>query len=118
MSDHIVTVEFDQWGTTNTLRCTAPADALCRARYTCECEEWSEEGLIDGFPVHTVQRWDEATDEDVEDSHVGRFDPEYCNLREWFENTDEPLSGQSTFSVTAEWQGDHYSFHPAKEKAS
>lgn len=104
---HTVTVEFEPgYGQRTTLRCHADADALCHAVYDCQCVEWYGSGTEDGRPFH-------CAGEDETERHYGRFEPYYCNIREWFENSDDPMGGDITFAVTATWAGDHYDFEPA-----
>jgi len=112
---HTVTARFeDGWfaEALASMKCTAPADALCHAVWDCGCEEWSDPRIEDGRPVHSVIVYDD--EEDREEWHVGRFDPEFCNLREWFDNSDETLNGDVTFPVTPEWTGEGYVFNVAR----
>lgn len=108
MSDtrhHHATVTWDVHGPSSAMTCTAPPDALCHATYDCQCEEWVDAGVEDGRPWHADH--DEA---DAECRHYGRFNPDECGLRDWYENSDEPLAGTLTFPVTPEWNGDGYTF--------
>lgn len=93
---------------TATMTCTAPEQSLCRAVWDCGCEEWGDPRIEDGRPVHTIIEY--GDDEDIEVDHVGRFDPAFCNLREWFHGSDETLNGKIVVAVTPEWTGDGYMF--------
>lgn len=112
-ADHTVTAEWDggYGGTTFTFRCHAGPESECHAVYDCACEEWTHVGIEDGRPWH--EAYDREADKEVR--HVGTFDPNECNLRDWFENTDDPMYGSLTFAVEAEYQGDFYLFRPAQE---
>lgn len=103
MADHTVTVDYDQdpFAGDQTMTCNAPPLSQCHAVFDCECESWSEIGIVDGNPRHTS--WGDEV-------HVGRFNPKECNLRDWFEGTDECLAGSFTAPVDAEWEGDFYTF--------
>lgn len=114
MSAHTVTAEWDRHGGVSyRFTCTAPAEALCHSVYgaDCACEEWREGGVEDGKPYHVVEEWDYEARTVTEVRHWGTFNRTECNLRDWFENTDEALVGGSvTFPVEDEWQGDYYAF--------
>lgn len=102
---HTVTLTFNGVAPTATFACHAPSTAICHAVWTCACEEWDEAGVTDGVPWHRVD------DSDIEPHrHEGALDDRECNLRDWFENSDDPLHGHVTVPVTATWQGDHYTF--------
>jgi hypothetical protein len=106
--EHIVTVEFEEgYGQHVRMTCHAPADSMCHAEFDCECELWWNTGVEDGRPWH-------ATDYDNPDAerHYGKFTPDFCNLREWFSNSDDPMSGSVSFPVEASFEGDYYSFKP------
>ena len=51
---------------------------------------------------------------DDEARHVGRFDPGWCNIVEWFEDGDgaDDMTGTFTFPVTPVFEGDHYTYGP------
>ncbi|WP_353707632.1 hypothetical protein ABRQ22_17375 [Cellulosimicrobium sp. ES-005] len=106
---HTVTARFEDGRhveALSTMTCTAPADALCHAVWDCDCEAWDLPRVEDGRPVHMSMYGGE---------HTGQLDPEFCNLREWFDNSDETLNGEITFPVTPEWTGDGYLFNAAQD---
>lgn len=108
MSTHLVTADWEpNGGPSMSLKCEAPAEALCHAVWACECEEWDEDGVEDGKPWHRHDG----------DSHLarhrGKFDPTECNLRDWFENSDEPMEGAIVFRVDPVFHGDYVTFKPA-----
>ena len=109
-TDHVVRIEF-HGGLTYTMTCTALADAMCHARYDCECEAWIDADVRDGLPTHRVGDYDMPTRDD-EARHVGRFDPGWCNIVEWFEDGDgaDDMTGTFTFPVTPVFEGDHYTY--------
>lgn len=101
---HTVTVEWgDHGGVSYQFRCNAPAEALCHAVYTCECDEWTDGGVENGRPWHSSVRYDDA-DVEHEDRHYGTLDPDECGQRDWFENSDEVLRGSVTFPVTGTYE--------------
>ena len=108
---HFVEVNLEDWhpGDCPTLICKAPADALCHAVWTCDCESWHSQGVEDGAPWHSTGDYSERLDE----RHVGTFDPEFCNLKEWAANSDECLRGKVTVPVVPEWDFDFVTFHAA-----
>lgn len=106
-SEHTVTVKFDHWGTHATLVCTAPLESQCHAVYSCDCEEYGGTGTDDGRPWHLPLY--EDPNEPVE-RHYGHFDPDECDLKNWFEETDDPLDGGLTFDVTPVWENSAYRF--------
>lgn len=112
-ADHFVTIdlELNFIADRPNLICKAPADAMCHAVYTCGCESWFEGGVEDGKPWHAPGDYSEPE----YGRHVGVFDPTECNLRDWAENSDECLRGTVTLPVTAEWEGDYYTFHAVDE---
>jgi hypothetical protein len=105
---HSVTIDYgkDGYPATLSLTCSAPADAPCRAEWTCDCEEfsWSGNGT-DGLPVHTT--WSEESDDEVE--HVGTFGTG-CNIADWFADSDDVMRGKVTVPVTPRWDGDCFEF--------
>lgn len=109
---HTVTARFEDGHFVEalaTMTCTAPADALCHAVWNCDCDSWCTQGVnSEGLPFH-------ESEDDYGPDHVGRFDPEFCNLREWFDGSDETLNGEITFPVTPEWTGDGYRFSAVKD---
>lgn len=94
-----------------TMTCNAPPDAMCHARYDCECEAWIDAGVTDGLPTHRVGDGDRESWHD-ETRCVGRFDPDWCNYVEWFHdgNGHEEMYGALHVSVVPEWQGEFYRF--------
>lgn len=110
-ADHFVTIDLEDWspGDRPTLICKAPDDAMCRALWTCECEEWFKSGIEGGRPWHAPGDYSEPEYE----RHVGRFDSTECIYRDWAENSDECLRGIVTIPVTPEHNGDHVLFHAA-----
>jgi len=102
--DHTITVEWGTHGGVDyAFRCHAGPESLCHAVYDCTCEEWTDGGVKDGKPYHTVMTYDDAYAEH-EVRHVGRFEPDECNERDWFENSDECLRGKVTFPVVGEYE--------------
>lgn len=102
MTHHSITIEFDAGGPFPhlTWTCNAPADALCRAEYDCECEAWHWEESVEGVPQHR------NFDEDVHTGHLG----DECRLRAWFEESDGHVFGTVTVPAEATWTGDGYGF--------
>jgi hypothetical protein len=96
-AEHTVTVVWEcGYPPTYRFACHAPAGALCHADFDCPCETWRNLRVDgDGRPSHT---------DDAGVRHVGGYG-ETCNLREWFENGDEPLEGHITFTVMPSWDG-------------
>jgi len=82
-------------------RCDAPSDGLCHVVYDCSCESWHSEEMVDGIPQHR------DSDDEV---HMGRFVAE-CRLDDWFDNSDEVLSGDVTIPIRPEWVEGYYIFH-------
>lgn len=116
---HTVTAEWGQYGAAYRFHCAAPPESLCHAVYDCHCEGWIDAGIESGRPWHTIAEYDEdATDGDRDVRHLGVLKPDECGLRDWFENTDDPLHGAVTFPVRAEWEGDYYTFHPQQGGAA
>ncbi|SFK31786.1 hypothetical protein [Cellulomonas sp. KH9] len=108
---HTVTADFgrDGWPI-YTFNCHAPAESPCHAVYDCGCDDgWADETVVDGVPSHRPMYDDEGT------RHAGHLNTQACNLRDWFENSDEVLRGAYTFPVTPDWQGDHVLFHAVDE---
>lgn len=113
MSDHTVTVEWEDGSISPYMRfrCNAGPESLCHAVWTCECEEYDETGVTDGRPWHMLaDGYRDVTYSGVQ-RHVGKFEPDECSLRDWFENSDESLRGSVTFPVEGEWDGDSYLFN-------
>jgi len=103
MAEHEVTAEWGvHGGVEYTFRCNAPAESLCHAVYDCTCEEWTDGGVEDGVPYHTVGSDDPVDIETIR--HYGRFEPDECNERDWFENSDECLRGKVTFAVDGQYE--------------
>jgi hypothetical protein len=109
---HFVTLDLEDWhpGDRPSLTCEAPADAMCHAVWTCQCEWWHGSGVSDeGKPWHSVG----DLNEDDGERHYGTFDPTECNLRDWAENSDECLRGKVLLPVRAEFDYDAVLFHIA-----
>ena len=106
--DHTVTLEFDgDLHPIATMKCTAPIEAACHARYDCDCESWAEDGIESGVPWHRVEPGDQP--------HYGHLDPLDCGFVTWFDAGSDSLSGSVTFAVTPDWQGDYYLFEAVDE---
>ena len=108
-ADHFVKVDLEAgWpGDHPTLICKATADAICHAVWTCDCESWHDQGVEGGVPWHSTGDYSERLTE----RHVGRLDPDRCNLSDWAENSDECLRGTITVPVVAEFDYDFVTFH-------
>lgn len=102
MSGHSVTIEWRDGWQSYTFTCDAAPDSLCRVAWDCVCESWNDQGVEDGVPWHSH--------DDGEWRCLGSFVEGLCNLRDWFENTDECIEGTLTVPVTARFQGDFYLF--------
>ena len=104
MSDHTLDITFDE-GARASLICAAPADALCRAVWVCECESIGGYEVIDGSPTH---KGDEHRA-----PHVGQFVSDACNYRDWFDEGEgiDEVSGRLSVDIEADWQGDYYEFN-------
>lgn len=111
--DHFVRIDLERSfpGDRPDLICKAPADAMCHAVYTCGCESWCKQGIEDGKPWHVPGDYSEPEYE----RHVGRFDPTECNLRDWAENSDECLKGESLIPVEPEFVDEYYLFHAVSD---
>lgn len=111
MAEHTVTVEWDRHGREGfTFHCDAGPESMCRAVWTCECEFWGQAGVMLGRPWHAIDDGDEDLVLGIPVRHIGRFETDECNLRDWFENSDEALHGSVTFPVEASWDGDSCTF--------
>lgn len=98
-SEHHVTIDYGRDGSpTLSLTCSAPADAPCRAEWSCDCEEFVWGEVEDGKPAHYTF---DSEDEPV--THVGAFVPDYCSLVDWFDNSEEMMRGAVTVSVRVKW---------------
>lgn len=110
---HHVTATWDGSGWPSVfMKCTAPSASSCHARWDCSCETFTLEHDFEGKPVHIAQEWGG----DIEEEHVGEYDAEWCNLREWFSaDGQELLAGTITFPVKASWEYDYYNFEIVEE---
>jgi len=106
---HFVTFDLEGFrpGDRPKLTCTSPADAMCRAVWTCACEQWFKFGVEDGKPWHVPGDYSEPEYE----RHVGTFDPNECVYVDWADNSDECLGGIITIPVEPEHHGDYVTFH-------
>lgn len=108
VADHEVTLAVDGGYATREFVCNAPAESLCHADFDCGCEHYYHASIRNGVPSHRPDPRDDDT------WHTGRFDPTFCNLRDWFEADDgESLTYRVTLPVRATWEGDFYSFEAA-----
>lgn len=102
---HTVTARFDGDGCRPLLRltCDSSPDALCRAEFECECEQYFDSKVVDGKPTH-------RPDWDSDETHVGSFGTG-CNIATWFDVADgEELTGTVSFEIAPEWQGEFYTY--------
>jgi len=105
MSEHTVTIEFEDGCRSYTFTCNAGPKSLCHARYTCDCETWYDQSIRNGVPAHRPDPFDEGL------WHAGVFDADECSHKPWFDEADDaPLDGEVTFSVNPVWQGDYETF--------
>jgi hypothetical protein len=115
---HFVTFDLEDWhpGDCPRMTCTAPADAMCHAVWSCDCEWWCKDGIEDGQPWHAPGDFSEHEYE----RHIGKFDPKVCMFSDWAENSDECLRGVVTIPVTPEHDGDYVLFRaiPGKVEVS
>lgn len=108
--DHTVTVEFEGDTTWHgPMTCHAPAEALCHASWTCDCESWVHQGVTDGVPWHSEQDADDPLTRSTE-RHVGTLDPTYCQHVEWYAATDA-LEGTVSLAVTPRFVAGGVEFH-------
>ena len=90
------------------LVCNAGPEGLCHAVWTCDCEVWNEEGIRNGVPAH--QPGGDGEDDNEGVWHAGTFDPDKCNLQDWFDNSDECVFGEIRVPVREVWHGDYVTF--------
>lgn len=108
-TDHTVTVTWDTFGPSYEFRCTAPADALCRVVWACDCETYYDTRIEDGTPLHTPEGgYDDGNAEDST-PHEGTFGTD-CHLAPWFTEEDAPLAGSARLAVTPVWDGDLHGY--------
>ena len=107
-TNHFVRIDLESsWpGDHPTLICKAEPDAMCRAVWTCECEEWFKSGIEDGKPWHVPGDYSEPEYE----RHVGVFDPNECVYVDWADNSDECLRGVIIIPVEPQHHGDYVTF--------
>lgn len=102
---HSVTITFEEGYPSYRFTCTAPADALCRADWSCDCEKYYDEQVRNGVPAHRPHWGDPDT------WHAGVFKTDFCGIKAWFDGSSEnPLDGEVTVPVEAEWDGEYYAF--------
>ena len=103
MSDHTLDITFDE-GFSASFICAAPADALCKAVWVCECESIGGYAVINGLPTHKGDAHRAP--------HVGKFVADACNYRDWFDGGEGlyEVAGRLSVDVEADWQGDYYDF--------
>ena len=86
------------------LMCESATDAMCHAVWDCDCEEWAATFTAEGKPMHGVL--------EDEFAHVGRFDPDYCNIADWINESgieDQQVAGDFVrFPVEVTWTGHGY----------
>lgn len=105
---HELTITFDPYGPTYTMECHALHDAPCRARFTCDCERWADQGRTeDGIPWHCGY----AEYGDTE-RHYGEFAPDWCNVVEWFTVADgiQETTGSVVVPVKYAWEGEFFRY--------
>jgi hypothetical protein len=118
MSDHTLTIEFDD-GVYTTLACHAPGDAECHVVWDCDCEEFYSFSVEDGVPIHYPAYDTPTTTVDDGLACRGHFDPDACNLRDWHSNSDDGdvLTGTLTVPVTGSWGHECYVFDVTPKEA-
>lgn len=105
----------------HTVVCNEPPEALCRAQFPCDCEEYAAWGLDDaGVPWHTLT--DGYMDDDEREQaaqgnptrHYGQHGGE-CTYALWLNEGDDPAEsgyGTADVPITAfTWLGDGYEWH-------
>ena len=105
MADHVIVYDLQHPGN-GELECHAAPDAMCHAVFDCDCEGYYGYHVVDGKPHH------HSSYDGIEASghHVGHFDPDLCNLRDWHENSDEDVFGAVRVAVEPDWQEDYVEF--------
>lgn len=104
MSGHSVTIEAEErWGIHVTFHCDEPAEAMCRAIWRCECEQYYSSCIRNGVPAH------QPDPDDPDCWHAGTFGGD-CDLRAWFDEGEDLLIGKVTLPVEAQWQDGYYTF--------
>ena len=68
--------------------------------------------VVEGKPTHLPDPHDRHL------WHTGRFEYTTCALADWFEDDDEPLSGDFTFGVEAFAENGGWVFRPVKAVTS
>ena len=90
------------------VRCNEPSTAPCHAVFDCGCDDYSGASILggDGPPYHITQSGEEEI-------HVGRFQPAYCGVEEWFSMFDPEvlLSGEYAIPLRVEWGNDGPTLH-------
>lgn len=116
-SEHTLVIKYTKGWQQMHINCHAHEQAMCHAVFDCACEEYFNLRIIDGHPVHDHSVLDDDDNEQVE-QHIGEFEDDECNLKDFFDNTDEPVEkGCIEVPVEAVWEGEYYSFHiPTEEE--
>jgi hypothetical protein len=91
-------------------KCSAPSEALCRAKWDCDCESWSRVGVDEQGPWHEVyDGWDLEAGR-----HYGKPGGD-CGWILFIEDCPDELGkGEVTFPITMEWNGDGYVWSPSE----
>lgn len=106
MSMHTITYDLFYPGN-GTMTCHAPVGAPCRAVWDCDCESTYGYHVKDGKPHH-YSTYDDGIS--VRGHHVGRFDPDECNLCDWHGSSEGDVIGAVVVDVEPQWEGDYYTF--------
>ena len=104
---HSMTIEWDGgfYGPTYSPECSAPPEAICRARWDCGCESWDDYGVDESGPWHLA--YDSETD--AETRHYGTAGGECGHLLFIGDDCVAELGGGSiTFPIDLSWDGDGY----------
>lgn len=107
MSDHSIVIDMRHSGS-GRFECNAAPDAPCRAVWDCECESSWRYRTIDGKPAHDSTF--EGTESAGNEVHIGRFDPEYCDLTDWYDNQEECVDGTVRVAVSPVNEIDYVTF--------
>lgn len=104
-AEHTVTITFGDGYPSHTFQCNAGPESLCRAEFSCDCEQWYNLCVRNGVPAHQPDPLD------ADAWHAGVLRAGECNHKEWFDNADDtPLDGAVTVAVTPQWHTDYETF--------
>ncbi len=108
MNGHSITIDFRGEYPHYTVTCHELPEAICRAKWSCDCEIWGASGVDEQGPWHDTYGYGDLGH--IPERHRGSPGDD-CGLVPFFDDGPEEYgAGEITLPVDIYWDGDDYAW--------